>query len=54
MNLKIHFLTQKMFHLLHRMHSRCFGIMGGHRNFTFNLAVKVSVELGYTFRSLRL
>jgi hypothetical protein len=31
------------------MHSRCFGIMGGHGNFAFNLVVKLSVELGYIF-----
>jgi hypothetical protein len=36
------------------MHSRCFGIMGGHGNFTFNLVVKRSAELGYIFLSLRL
>jgi hypothetical protein len=36
------------------IHSRCFGIMGGHGNFAFNLVVKVSVEVGYVFLSLRL
>jgi hypothetical protein len=48
------------------MHSRCFGIMGGHGNFAFNLVVnkevkvltlplvKLSIELGYVFLSLRL
>jgi hypothetical protein len=25
------------------MHSRCFGIMGGHGNFAFNLVVKLEV-----------
>jgi hypothetical protein len=35
------------------MDSRCFGIMGGPRNFTFNLVVKLSVELGYVFLSSR-
>jgi hypothetical protein len=34
------------------MHSRCFGIKGGHENFVFNLVVKLSVELGYVFVSL--
>jgi hypothetical protein len=29
------------------MPSRCFGIIGGHGNFAFNLVVKLSVELGY-------
>jgi hypothetical protein len=28
--------------------------MGGNGNFAFNLVVKVSVELGYVFLSLRL
>jgi hypothetical protein len=28
--------------------------MGGHGNFAFNLVVKLSVELGYVFLSLRL
>jgi hypothetical protein len=28
--------------------------MGGHGNFVFNLVVKLSVELGYVFLSLRL
>jgi hypothetical protein len=37
-----------------KMHSRCFGIMGGHGNFMFNLIVNLSVELGYVFISLRL
>jgi hypothetical protein len=27
------------------MHSLCFGKMGGHGNFAFNLIVKLSVEL---------
>jgi hypothetical protein len=36
------------------MHSRCFGIMGGHGNVAFNLAVKLSVELSFVFLSLRL
>jgi hypothetical protein len=36
------------------MHSCCFGIMEGHGNFAFNLVVKLSVELGYVFLSLRL
>jgi hypothetical protein len=40
--------------LISKMHSRCFGIMGGHGNFAFNLEVKLSVELGYVFLSLRL
>jgi hypothetical protein len=31
-----------------------FKTMGGHGNFAFNLIVKVSVELGYVFLSLRL
>jgi hypothetical protein len=38
----------------YKMHSRCFGIMGRHGNFAFNLIVKLSVELGYVFLSLRL
>jgi hypothetical protein len=37
-----------------KMHSRCFGIMGGHGDFAFNLVVKLSVELGYVSLSLRL
>jgi hypothetical protein len=37
-----------------KMHSRCFGIMESHRNLAFNLVVKLSVELGYVFLSLRL
>jgi hypothetical protein len=37
-----------------KIHSRCFGIMGSHRNFGFNLVIKVSVELGYVFLSLKL
>jgi hypothetical protein len=37
-----------------KMQSRCFGIMGGHGNFAFNLVVKLSVALGYVFLSLRL
>jgi hypothetical protein len=36
----------------HKMH--CFGIMGGHGNFAFDLVVKLSAELGYIFLSLRL
>jgi hypothetical protein len=36
------------------MHSRRFGIMGSHENCAFNLVVKLSVELGYVFLSLRL
>jgi hypothetical protein len=36
------------------MHSRCFGIMGGHGNFAFNLVVKLPVELELVFLSLRL
>jgi hypothetical protein len=36
------------------MDLHCFGIMGGHGNFAFNLIVKLSVELGYVFPSLRL
>jgi hypothetical protein len=35
-----------------KINSRCFGI--GHGNFAFNLVVKLSVELGYVFLSLRL
>jgi hypothetical protein len=31
---------------LSKMHSRCFGIMGGHGNFVFNLVVKLSVDVG--------
>jgi hypothetical protein len=37
-----------------KRHSRCFDIMKGHGNFAFNLVVKLSVELGYVFLSLRL
>jgi hypothetical protein len=40
--------------IIPKMHSRCFGIMGGHGNFAFNLVEKLSVELGYVFLSLRL
>jgi hypothetical protein len=39
-----------LFSRVTKMHSRCFGIMGSHENFTFNLIVKLSVE----FLSLRL
>jgi hypothetical protein len=35
----------------HKIHSRCFDIMGGHENFAFSLVVKVSAELGYVFLS---
>jgi hypothetical protein len=35
-------------------HSRCFGIRGGHGKSAFKLAVKLSIELGYVFLSLRL
>jgi hypothetical protein len=35
-------------------HSRCFGIRGGHGKSAFKLAVKLSVESGYVFLSLRL
>jgi hypothetical protein len=35
-------------------HSRCFGIRGGYGKSAFKLAVKLSVELGYFFLSLRL
>jgi hypothetical protein len=38
----------------HIYHSRCFGIRGGHGKSAFKLAVKLSVELGYVFLSLRL
>jgi hypothetical protein len=34
------------------MHSRCFGVKGGHGNFAFNLVVKLHVELGYVFPRL--
>jgi hypothetical protein len=37
-----------------KMHSRCFGIMGGHGNFAFDLVVKLFVEIGYVFLNLRL
>jgi hypothetical protein len=40
--------------ILSKMHSCCFGIMGGHGNFAFNLVVKLSVELGYVFLIFRL
>jgi hypothetical protein len=36
------------------MNLDCFDIMGGHGNFAFNLIVKLFVELGYVFLSLRL
>jgi hypothetical protein len=35
-------------------HSRCFGIRGGHGKSAFKLAIKLSVEFGYVFLSLRL
>jgi hypothetical protein len=35
-------------------HSRCFGIRGGHGKSAFKLAVKLSVEFGDVFLSLRL
>jgi hypothetical protein len=31
-----------------KMHSRCFGIMGGHGNFAFNLVVKLFIELCFS------
>jgi hypothetical protein len=34
---------------LPKIHEPCFGIMGCHGNFAFNLVVKLSVELGYVF-----
>jgi hypothetical protein len=36
------------FYLKHvyKIHSRCFGIVGGHGNFAFNFIVKLSVKLG--------
>jgi hypothetical protein len=37
-------------HYPDKMHSRCFGIMGGHGNFALNLVVKLSVALGYVLR----
>jgi hypothetical protein len=37
-----------------KLQSRCFAIMRDHGNFAFNLVVKLSVELGYVFLSLRL
>jgi hypothetical protein len=40
--------------VLHICHSRCFGIRGGYGKSAFKLAVKLSVELGYFFLSLRL
>jgi hypothetical protein len=40
--------------IVFKMHSRCFDIMGGHGYFSFNLVVKLSVELGYVFVNLRL
>jgi hypothetical protein len=38
---------------MYKIHSRCFGMMGGHGNFAFNLVVKLSGQLGYVFLSLR-
>jgi hypothetical protein len=40
--------------LHHTDHNNCFGIMEGHENFVFTLVAKLSVELGYSFLSLRL
>jgi hypothetical protein len=40
--------------LISKMHSCCFSIMGSHENFEFHLVVKLSVDLGYIFLSLRL
>jgi hypothetical protein len=37
-----------------KMHSHCFGIMGDRGNLVFHLVVKLSVELGFVFISLRL
>jgi hypothetical protein len=37
-----------------KIHARCFGIMGGHGKFAFNMVVKLSVELDYVVLSLRL
>jgi hypothetical protein len=42
------------FEVIFKMHSHCFGIMGGRGNFAFNLVVKLSVELGYIFLILSL
>jgi hypothetical protein len=50
--LKLTHLFQK--HPVFKMHSRYFCTMGGHGNFAFNLVVKLCVELGYVFLSLRL
>jgi hypothetical protein len=41
-----------VFRLPSKMHSRCFGIMAGHGNFAFKLAVKLSVKLGYVMNSV--
>jgi hypothetical protein len=38
----------------YKMHSHCFARLRGHGNFAFHLVVKLSVELGYVFLSLRL
>jgi hypothetical protein len=37
-----------------KMHSSCFGTMGSRGHFTSDLVVKLSVEIGYVFLSLRL
>jgi hypothetical protein len=46
-------LVSQQFNCASKIHSRCFGIMGGHGNFAFNL-VGSKAELGYVFLSLRL
>jgi hypothetical protein len=47
-------IEQKFWEIATISHSRCFGIRGGHGKSAFKLAVKMSVELGYVFLSLRL
>jgi hypothetical protein len=51
--LKIFYKISTTF-FIHICHSRCFGIRGGHGKSAFKLAVKLSVELGYVFLSMRL
>jgi hypothetical protein len=47
-------LDAHLYEIEYICHSRCFGIRGGHGKSAFKLAVKMSVELGYVFQSLRL
>jgi hypothetical protein len=46
-------MTLYFLQIVNKMHSRCFDVVS-HGNGALNLVVKLSVELGYIFPSLRL